>query len=30
MIFASLEATSSVKNEAVEGTKVRNDCGVSD
>ena len=30
MIWESLEATCSVTNEAVEGTKVRNDCGVSD
>ena len=31
LIWASLEVTScSVKNESVEGTKVRNDCGVSD
>ena len=29
-IWASLEATCSVTNEAVEGTKVRNDCRVSD
>ena len=30
MIWALLEATCSVTNEAVEGTKVRNDCEVSD
>ena len=30
MIIASLEAICSVKNKSVEGTKVRNNCGVSD